>query len=214
MTKKPKKKSAPKGKAKKPAPAAPFNLHGSLWSLHHAMARTPRGDLTSARGLSRLAEERAVHDVLARYTFFYDGGDLDGVMSVFHDDCTLINPRGTYIGKDAIRTNYGFLISLSKVVLHFATNVLVRFSKDGKEARMGAYYYAIAATPDGKLIGTGGTYADRLVKDKGEWKIIARRITYNFRNTLSPEAPPSASLAPAPTRNESSRDILGPDAEM
>lgn len=213
MTKKPKKRPAPRTKNRTSQPA-PFDMHGSLWSLHHDMARTPRGDLTSARGLARFAEEQAVRDVLTRYTFFYDGRDLDGVMSVFHDKCTLINPRGTYIGRDAIRENYAFLISTSKVVLHFATNVLVRLSKDSKEARMGAYYYAIAAMPDGKLIGTGGAYADRLVKDKGEWKIIDRRITYNFRNTLSPEAPPSASLAPRPTRDESSRDILGPDAEM
>ena len=159
-------------------------------------------------------EEAAVKDVLTRYTYFYDGADIDGVMSVFHDDCVLINPRGTYIGKDAIRRNYAFLISLSKIVLHFASNVMVRFNNDGEDAWMTAYYYGVAATPDGELIATGGTYADHLIKVKRSWKIIERRITYNLRHTLSPAPPGRMARAPVPTRRQSSRDIVGSGSEM
>lgn len=208
---KPKRKPAAK---KASDPLSGLDLHGPMWSIHHALARTPRRS-TSTLGRQRLIEEElAVKDVLVRYTYFYDGGDLDGVMSVFHDDCVLINPRGTYVGKEAIRRNYGFLIALSKIVLHLAPNAMVRFAEGAKEAWMTAYYYGVAATPERKLIATGGTYADRLVKVKGDWKIIERRITYNFRHTLSPEAPGSFPPAPTPTRKQSSRDIIGPDTEM
>jgi hypothetical protein len=79
---------------------------------------------------------------------------------------------------------------------------------------MTAYYYGVAAAPDKKLIATGGTYADRLVKVEGDWKIIGRRITYNLRHTLSPEPPGSFPSAPKPTKRQSSRDIIGSDTEM
>ena len=192
-----------------------FDMRGSMWSVHHALARLARGRRASLEQRLRLVEEElAAMDLLACYTYFYDGGDLDGVMSVFHDDCVLINPRGTYVGKDAIRRNYAFLISLSKIVLHFAPNVAVRIAEDASEAWMTSYYYAVAATKDGKLVATGGTYADRLVKVGGDWKIIERRITYNFRHTAIAEAPGSTPAPPKPTKNESSRDIIGPGAEM
>jgi ketosteroid isomerase-like protein len=192
-----------------------LDLRGPMWSIHHTVARTSRElGTTLQERLERVEEELAIKDLLTRYTYFYDGADIDGVMSVFHDDCVLINPRGTYVGKDAIRRNYAFLISLSKIVLHFATNAMVRFAKDGEEAWMTAYYYGVAATPDGKLIATGGTYADHLVKVKGDWKIIERRITYNLRHTLSPAPPGRMPGAPIPTKKESSRDIVGNGTEM
>ena len=192
-----------------------LDLLGSMWSIHHALARRrPERRSSLLERLRSIEEEAAVRDVLTRYTYFYDGADLDGVMSVFHDDCVLINPRGTYVGKNAIRRNYAFLISLSKIVLHFATNVMVRFSKDGKDAWMTAYYYGVAATPDRKLIATAGTYADHLVKVKDDWRILERRITYNMRHRLPPAPPGRMAGAPTPTRKQSSRDIVGSDSEM
>lgn len=192
-----------------------FDLRAPMWGIHHALAWVPRRPAGSQEErLRRVEEELAVMDVLARYTYFYDGGDVDGVLSVFHDDCVLINPRGTYVGKEAIRRNYTFLMSLSKVVLHFATNVAVRVADDATQAWMTAYYYSMAATPAGRLVATGGTYADRLVKVGADWKIIERRITYNVRHTAVPEPPGATPVPPAPTRPESSRDIVGPAAEM
>jgi len=192
--------------------ATQLNLRGSMWSVHHALAAMPRPRADSLETRVRLLEdEAAVRDVLARYTYFYDGADLDGVMSVFHDDCLLINPRGTYAGKDAIRRNYAFLISLSKVVLHLAPNAIVRVLSE-TEAWMAAYYHGLAVAPDRTLNGTGGTYVDHLVKVTGDWKIIERRISYNFRHKLDPQ--PFVGSPPEPTRGESSRDIIGPAFEM
>jgi hypothetical protein len=183
-----------------------------MWSVHHALATMPRlrGNTPEER-LRLLEEEAAVKDVLARYTYFYDAADLDGVMGVFHDDCVLINPRGTYVGREAIRRNYGYLMSLSRIVLHFAPNAIVRLLSE-TEAWMTAYYYGVAVTPERTLNGTGGTYIDHLVKHDGDWKIVERRISYNFRHALEPQ-PPSG-RPPEATRNESSRDIIGPASEM
>jgi ketosteroid isomerase-like protein len=192
-----------------------FNMRGSMWAMHEAVARLPRSQPATVEARLRLIEEeQAARDLLVRYTYFYDAGDLEGVMSVFHDDGVLINPRGTYAGKDAIRRNYAFLISLSKIVFHLAPNVLVRVADDYEQAWMTAYYYGIAVAPDGKLIATAGTYADRLAKTGSGWQIIARRITYNFRNSLTPQPPTDMPAAPTPSRAESSRDLVGPGVEM
>jgi ketosteroid isomerase-like protein len=192
-----------------------FNMRGPMWAMHGALARLPRARPQGSEDRLRLLEEElAVKDLLVRYTYFYDAGDLDGVMTVFHDDCVLINPRGTYEGKNAIRHNYEYLISLSKIVFHLAPNVMVRVAEDFSQAWMTAYYYGIAVTPDGRLIATAGTYADRLVKTDEGWKIIERRITYNFRNSLSALPPTDMPAAPPPSRIESSRDLVGPGAEM
>jgi ketosteroid isomerase-like protein len=200
--------------AKRGAPLD-FDLHGSMWSLHSAVANRRRASPSSPEARIRLLEEeQAVREVLVRYTYYYDAADLDGVMSVFHDDCLLINPRGTYVGKEAIRRNYGYLISLTKIVFHLAPNVLVRVADDLQQAWMTAYYYGVAVAPDGKLNATAGTYADRLLKTGEDWKIVARRITYNLRNSLAALPPVDLPQAPAPTRAETSRDIVGAGAEM
>jgi hypothetical protein len=174
------------------------------------VARHRRARPTSlAERLQLLEDEAAVQDVLARYTYFYDAKDVGGLLSVFHEECELINPRGTYIGHEAIRRNYVYLMEQSKVCLHLAPNV----AADRSAAWMTAYYYDISATHDGRLIGTGGTYADNLVPSGDAWKIAARRITYNFRHLLVPEAP-GRGTPPTPSKEESSRDIVGPEAEM
>jgi len=194
--------------------AAQLDLRGSMWNVHVGVAQQPRARLAGAEERLRLLEdEAAVQDLLVRYTYFYDAKDVAGLLTVFHEECVLINPRGTYIGHEAIRRNYLYLMEQSKVCLHLAPNVAVRIAADRSEAWMTAYYYDISATRDGRLIGTGGTYADRLVVVGDAWKIAARRITYNFRHVLTPEAPGRAA-PPTPTKPETSRDIVGPEAEM
>ncbi|OGB91281.1 MAG: hypothetical protein A3G35_09760 [candidate division NC10 bacterium RIFCSPLOWO2_12_FULL_66_18] len=192
-----------------------FDMRGPMWAIHHKVVSLPIARGSSLEDRLRLVEEElAVRDVLTRYTYYYDGNDLDGTMTVFHDDCLLINPRGTYKGKEAIRRNYAYLMSQRRFVFHYATNVAVRLLDDGLEAWMTAYYYGVDVSGTGVLSSTAGTYADRLVKVEGEWKIIERRITYNYRHVLSPEPPIAAGRPPEPTAVETSRDLIGPDAML
>ena len=190
-------------------------LQKSMWGLLQNIARLPRIKLTDVeKRLQRLEDELALHDLLSRYTYFYDGNDLDGVMSVFDDDCKLVNPRGSYFGRDAIRENYAHLISTRRFSFHAATNIAIRFLDDG-DAVMSAFYNSIGAYPSGSLAMVGGTYVDKLSKKNGEWKIIERRITYNHRSRLAAENPfDAAKPAPKPTHPETSRDWIGRDAQM
>ena len=190
-------------------------LQKSMWGLLQGLVRLPvtRAKDAEAR-LQRLEDELAVRDLLVRYTYFYDGKDLDGTMSVFDDECKLVNPRGSYFGKDAIRANYKHLISTRKFSFHAASNVAVRFLDNG-DAVMTAFYNSIGIYPSGSIAMVGGTYADKLSKKSGEWKIIERRITYNYRSRLAAENPfDAAKPAPTPTHPETSRDWIGREEQM
>src|SRR5688572_12019878 len=60
-----------------------FNMRGPMWAMHGALARLPRALPQGSEDRLRLLEEElAVKDLLVRYTYFYDAGDLDGVMAV------------------------------------------------------------------------------------------------------------------------------------
>jgi ketosteroid isomerase-like protein len=187
-----------------------FGLRGGMWDPPKALANVG----AAAPQDARCCLESAVRDVLAKYTYYYDAKDISGLLTVFHENCELVNPRGTYVGHEAIRANYLFLMAQSKVGMHFATNILARVNEAGDRAWMTAYYYDISVLHDGTLAGTGGSYADVLVPVGGEWRIAQRRISYNFRHALNAEPPRSASAPPKPTRPETSRDLIGREWEM
>jgi ketosteroid isomerase-like protein len=190
-------------------------LQKSMWGLLQGLVRLPRTSATDLETrLQRLEDEVALRDLLTRYTYFYDGNDLEGTMTVFDDDCKLVNPRGSYFGKQAIRENYAHLISTRKFSFHAATNIAIRLLDDG-EAVMSAFYNSINVYPSGSMALVGGTYADKLSKKSGEWKIIERRITYNHRSRLAADNPfDTAKPAPKPTHAETSRDWIGREEQL
>ena len=175
----------------------------------HEIARLPRKPAADVETrLQRLEDELAFRELLGRYTYFYDGNDLDGVMTVFDDECKLVNPRGNYYGKAAIRENYAHLISTRKFSFHAATNIVVRFVDGGEHAVMSAFYNSIGVYPSGSLAMVGGTYVDRLAKKSGVWRITERRITYNHRSRLAAENPFDAPK-PFPRARTRNRRVTG-----
>jgi ketosteroid isomerase-like protein len=160
-------------------------LQKSMWGLLQNIARLPRIKLTDVeKRLQRLEDELALHDLLSRYTYFYDGNDLDGVMSVFDDDCKLVNPRGSYFGKDAIRENYAHLISTRRFSFHAATNIAIRFLDDG-DAVMSAFYNSIGAYPSGSLAMVGGTYVDKLSKKNIDINVNPFNLSTELKDILT-----------------------------
>lgn len=204
-------------------PRRPFTaLQKSMWSpLRELVLQPGAQDDSIERRLRRLEDERAIRDVLNQYTYCYDASDLDGVMGAFHTDCILVNPRGTYVGADLIRRNYGHLISTRKFSFHHISNDVVRIAEDGREAGFTSYFNCVIAFRSGALAGSSGTYVCRLAQEEGLWKITEMRITLNTRQSLtpaqsaviapsdSPDAPPAP---PPPTIADGTRDWIGPDA--
>jgi ketosteroid isomerase-like protein len=183
-----------------------------MWKIFDELAARPRCvDQTPEGRALVLHEEAEVIDLFRRYHFHYDAGNVDAVMELFTDDCVVVNPRGTYIGPAAIRSNYEFLTGRRFFIQHFGTNHLVRFEEGMQEAWLGAFYYSIVIYGTGKAFAVGGTYLDRLRKESdGQWRIFEQRITGNYRTPVPP-AELRKGNPPTPTSTRSSEDLIEPE---
>jgi SnoaL-like domain len=189
-------------------------LAREMWGVHHALARTPRpSGETAADRLELIELELAARDVLNRYTYFYDGKDIDGLMTVFHPDCTLVNPRGTYVGSDAIRRNYDYLMGTFRMVFHYAPNVMVRILEDRRSAWLSSYLFSVGVVDRERFNGNCSSYVARLALTGEEWRIREMRITSNVPLDLRRRDDPMRAFAqpPEPTKPISSRDWIGPE---
>jgi ketosteroid isomerase-like protein len=183
----------------------------SMWDAFRLLSREPRPHIDDVRLSLLLAHELAIRDALSRYIYYYDSKDVSGAVSMYAADAVLVNPRGTYVGHDAIRANYQYLVSLTKMVMHYAMNHLVRLEADLTTAWMTAYIHSVGLTSEGQYTCTVGTYLDHLRLVDGDWLIIERRITANFRHGLVNPPRVTSPPPPPPTRIETSIDLVGRD---
>ena len=150
-------------------------IEGELWDVSRAFWSIPRMTATTVEDrVAALETDRELRDVLARYIDALDSGDLDAIMRFIHDDCVIVGPRGTLVGKDQIRRDYEFVLANSTARVHRATNVVVRVVADD-EAWIASRNSAILRRHDGTLIAVVAVVVDRLLKD-GEWRMQQRRV--------------------------------------
>jgi ketosteroid isomerase-like protein len=127
----------------------------------------------------------AVREALARYTYSFDRGDLEAVMTFFTDDCVVTDRHGTrHSGPAEVRANYKRLIDSVKGRFHLWSNVVVCLSDGLREASRIAYFYAHLATAGGPPQALGGPIVDHLVKQDGEWRIRERSVTVDLEHTV------------------------------
>jgi uncharacterized protein (TIGR02246 family) len=147
---------------------------GAAWDLTHEQLSRPRSREAS---LDELREELALREALARYTYSFDQGDLDAVMTFFADDCVVTDRHGTtHTGTDEVRANYKRLIETTHRRFHVWSNVVVRLADDLREARRVAYFYACLAPVGATPQAVGGPLVDHMVKQDGDWKIRERTV--------------------------------------
>ncbi len=182
---------------------------GGMWDQFVRLAAEPRGaGVPPERRLALLDAEADVIDLFRRYHSFYESNEIERVLDLFSDDCVVINPRGTYAGKDAIRANYAYLIARRRFVIHYGTNPMVRFENDDfTQGWLTAYYFSVSLSTAGAMWSVGGTYIDHMRKTNGKWEIFEQRITGNFQIQIGDVAPPPPS-PPDGTHPGSSRDII------
>jgi len=181
--------------------------HG-LWVPFRRQVAPPAAGGTVEQRLQRFEDEQAVRDVVVQYAFSYDSADVDGVMMLFTDDAVLVNARGTFSGRQAIDDNYRWVNAQRTAGFHFITNTLVRIDEGGGQAWLTAYFQSWAVDLAGERRALLGTYAMRLLKLAGAWKIADCRITSDISTGQQPGPPTSLSApdAPAPTSPETSDD--------
>lgn len=184
-----------------------------MWAPYALVATTPRPrPATLEERLELVEAELAARDVLNRYACFYDAKDVDGLMAVFHPECVLVNPRGTYVGHDAIRENVAWAMAHTDVTFHMTPNTTVRVGEDRRSALVVSYLLAVAARKGAERVNANASsYVARVVLHEGEWVIRAFRITTNVPMLLPVRPAGPVPPCPTPTDATTSHDWIGAD---
>jgi uncharacterized protein (TIGR02246 family) len=128
--------------------------------------------------MSLLEEKDAIREVLAEYCFRLDGGDYEGMAALFAEDGTWDTAFGKGSGRAAIaqlardiRARAG---ENRPRAIHLVTNIAIKLAGDTAEVR--SNWSVVQNSPDGPKIGSGGGYADQMVKQRGAWLFHYRKI--------------------------------------
>lgn len=165
---------------------------GNLDELR-AVMRLPRlpSNATAADRLTLLHEEAALRDQIVEFTYALDAADIDAVMSIYSKDCTVINPRGRYVGHDEIRANYVRYYEMFPWLRHVFANIGFRFPNGFDDGYATMFQSHVALNVPVEQVAEAGdsAYANaasstdiwRIVKSDGVWKIAERTIHYDPR---------------------------------
>ena len=129
-----------------------------------------------------LEEKDAIREVLAEYCFRLDGGDYDGMAALFTEDGTWDTAFGAATGRIAIAQQARDIRARAgdnrPRAIHLVTNIVITLN--GNEAEVRSNWIVVQNSPPdspgGPKIGSGGGYADRMVKQDGTWRFRYRKI--------------------------------------
>jgi ketosteroid isomerase-like protein len=127
---------------------------------------------------SALEDKDAIREVLAEYCFRLDGSDFDGMAALFTEDGTWDTAFGAATGRAAISHHAAGLRARAGAnrprAIHLTTNIVVALN--GDEAEVRSNWTVVQNSPEGPKIGSGGGYADRMVRQNGRWLFGYRKI--------------------------------------
>ena len=132
-------------------------------------------------------EKDAIREVIAEYCFALDGGRYDDMAALFTEDGTWDTAFGAATGRAAIagqardiranRTQEGAGDNRPRAV-HLVTNIVIALASGpgGERADVRSNWTVVQNSPEGPKIGSGGAYADQMVKQQGRWLFRYRKI--------------------------------------
>jgi SnoaL-like protein len=125
-----------------------------------------------------IAEKDAIREVMAEYCFRLDGARYDDMAALFTEDGTWDTAFGKATGRKAIaglardiRVRAG---DNRPRAVHLVTNIAIAL--DGQNAEARSNWTVVQNSPEGPKVGSGGAYADQLVKQAGKWLFRYRKI--------------------------------------
>ena len=131
---------------------------------------------------SALEDKDAIREVLAEYCFRLDGGHYDDMAALFTEDGTWDTAFGKGTGRAAIaglardiRIRAG---DSRPRAVHLVTNIAITLAggRGAGRAEVRSNWTVVQNSPQGPKIGSGGAYADQLVKQDGSWLFRYRKI--------------------------------------
>ena len=127
---------------------------------------------------SALEEKDAIREVLAEYCFRLDGERFEDMAALFTADGTWDTAFGKATGRaNIVELVKGIRAKVSEPrprAIHHVTNVIIAL--DGARATVRSNWTTVQNGPDGPRIGSGGAYADDMVKQDGRWLFRYRKI--------------------------------------
>ena len=127
---------------------------------------------------SAIEEKDAIREVMAEYCFSLDGARYDDMAALFTEDGTWDTAFGKATGRAAIAELAKSLRERAgdqrPRAVHLVTNIAIAL--DGARARVRSNWTVVQNSPQGPKIGSGGAYADQMVKADGRWLFRYRKI--------------------------------------
>ena len=125
------------------------------------------------------AEEKdAIRELLAEYCFRLDSGAFDEMAALFTEDGTWDTAFGSATGHAAIAAQARGLRTGAPQPrprgIHLVTNIAIAL--DGARATVRSNWIVATNSPEGPKIGSGGGYADEMVKTDAGWRFRYRKI--------------------------------------
>ena len=132
--------------------------------------------------LTAIEEKDAIREVLAEYCFALDGGRYDDMAALFTEDGTWDTAFGAATGRAAIAAQARDIRVRAgdnrPRAVHLTTNIVIALAGDTAEVRSNwtVVQNSPANSTGGPRIGSGGGYADQMVKQNGKWLFRYRKI--------------------------------------
>jgi ketosteroid isomerase-like protein len=129
--------------------------------------------------LQELLDRELIRDLVHRYCWAVDKGELADVMALFHEPCTLIlAPGKRYEGRAAVQRWYAvYMQNRMEVLRHLIHNQVM--SLNGDTAASKSYFDAVGDLK-GESITVAGYYEDKLLRVGNEWKFTEKVIRLDF----------------------------------
>ncbi|MBI3504965.1 MAG: nuclear transport factor 2 family protein [Proteobacteria bacterium] len=127
---------------------------------------------------SALEEKDAIREVLAEYCFRLDGDRFEDMAALFTEDGTWDTAFGKATGRAAIveqvKSIRARIPEPRPRAIHHVTNIIIALA--GDRATVRSNWTTVQNGPQGPQIGSGGAYADDMVKQSGVWRFHYRKI--------------------------------------
>jgi|SRR6185437_4836935 len=120
-------------------------------------------------------DKNAIRELLATYCFHLDADRFEDMAALFTEDGTWDTAFGKGTGRDGIVKQARSIATGPRPRrAHLTTNIVIDLKDD--TATVQSNWVVIQNTPAGPKIGSGGAYADRMVKRDGRWWFQYRKI--------------------------------------
>jgi 3-phenylpropionate/cinnamic acid dioxygenase small subunit len=127
---------------------------------------------------STLEHKDAIRELMAEYCFRLDDGRYEDMAALFTEDGTWDTAFGKATGRAAITELARGIRARAGAerprAAHLVTNIVIALK--GAEAEVRSNWIVMQNSPQGPKIGSGGAYADQMVRRDGQWLFRYRKI--------------------------------------